>query len=645
MTAAPLAQRTAARSAARLAGACACACALSVSLAPTHGAPPPAPAPLPARVILVPVAMTGTDGELGPQLGPGVTFSRFTEPRINSGGTVAFGAGLSGEGVTVQTNGGIWRADAAPPSPVMRTGTDGALGPQVAPGVTFSGIPYYGRLYLGLGDDGTIVFPNSLVGVAASDPRSRLGLWRVSAGAPSPVALTNTDGDFGPNIGLGRIFAGDSIGLVGVVSVGDHGEVAFTNGVVSPEHGSSGIWRVDDASPVAIMSTEPGSPAYSAPGVDGGFGMVETAYWQANDRHGRVSFAALAIDSTGFHHRGIWSAAPGKPPVLRVLRGSDGPAGPGLGPGVVFGLIRSRNYLSVNDAGALAFSVDMGGELPPSLGDGKSIWLVEQDGRRPVAAGKTDGSLGPGLGPGVTFRTFKIPLVGGDGDVVFRAEVTGDELYESGIWVARAGELRPIMVSGVSGVLGPGLGAGGVFANQTSVFDGIAINSRGEIAFGASASVPGSMTEGGGGVWVFNGSRTLLIVIRGRAVDLDPTSDVDVRTVASVSLVSYDGGIGGIVRPLSGGQDGRPTILSDTGEVALLLEFTDHSSGIFKARYHDSCPGDLTGDSLIDGADLSALLSAFGTADSLTDLNADGVVNTADLGLLLNRFGSACEPE
>lgn len=49
-------------------------------------------------------------------------------------------------------------------------------------------------------------------------------------------------------------------------------------------------------------------------------------------------------------------------------------------------------------------------------------------------------------------------------------------------------------------------------------------------------------------------------------------------------------------------------------------------------------PGDLTGDGVIDGADLGLLLGAWGTADGAADLNDDGVVDGADLGLLLGAW-------
>jgi len=52
------------------------------------------------------------------------------------------------------------------------------------------------------------------------------------------------------------------------------------------------------------------------------------------------------------------------------------------------------------------------------------------------------------------------------------------------------------------------------------------------------------------------------------------------------------------------------------------------------------CPGDLSdNDRVIDGADLGALLGAWGSADAEADLNADGVVDGADLGMLLGAWG------
>lgn len=58
-----------------------------------------------------------------------------------------------------------------------------------------------------------------------------------------------------------------------------------------------------------------------------------------------------------------------------------------------------------------------------------------------------------------------------------------------------------------------------------------------------------------------------------------------------------------------------------------------------------ACPADITGDGVVNTADLVRLLSLFGTSvgpGTPEDLNGDGAVNTSDLVLLLGRFGATC---
>ncbi len=58
-----------------------------------------------------------------------------------------------------------------------------------------------------------------------------------------------------------------------------------------------------------------------------------------------------------------------------------------------------------------------------------------------------------------------------------------------------------------------------------------------------------------------------------------------------------------------------------------------------------ACGGDANGDLVVDGADLSVLLTMFGQATTPgngADFNSDGVVNGADLSILLSRFGISC---
>jgi endonuclease I len=76
---------------------------------------------------------------------------------------------------------------------------------------------------------------------------------------------------------------------------------------------------------------------------------------------------------------------------------------------------------------------------------------------------------------------------------------------------------------------------------------------------------------------------------------------------------------------LAGATEGTAIVVTLTGEVVAGL-----------------CPGDLNGDTVVDGADLGQLLGAWGGGPGPADLNGDGTVDGADLGLLLGAWG-ACE--
>ncbi len=83
----------------------------------------------------------------------------------------------------------------------------------------------------------------------------------------------------------------------------------------------------------------------------------------------------------------------------------------------------------------------------------------------------------------------------------------------------------------------------------------------------------------------------------------------------------------------------------DGSTIAFLGLYTDHfeyQAFLVHLNPPPACPGDANGDFLVDGADLSVLLSQFGQSvipGSGGDLNGDGSVDGADLSVLLSNFG------
>ena len=68
-----------------------------------------------------------------------------------------------------------------------------------------------------------------------------------------------------------------------------------------------------------------------------------------------------------------------------------------------------------------------------------------------------------------------------------------------------------------------------------------------------------------------------------------------------------------------------------------------HALTYFGEPETPACPADLTGDGSVNGADLSALLAAWGpcaSGDCSADLTGDGVVNGGDLAVLLSSWGA-----
>jgi uncharacterized membrane protein len=140
------------------------------------------------------------------------------------------------------------------------------------------------------------------------------------------------------------------------------------------------------------------------------------------------------------------------------------------------------------------------------------------------------------------------------------------------------------------------------------------INERGDIVgWDASVSVNGVPQQG----WVRPAGGTK---VRLNDVIIDPGGVWDIRVPLDINDA---GQIVGIAVKLD-------ELGNEIPGVAVLLNPVD-------------LPPDITGDGVVNGADLGALLGAWGSCPGAlcaADLNADGVIDGADLGLLLGAWGA-----
>ena len=120
--------------------------------------------------------------------------------------------------------------------------------------------------------------------------------------------------------------------------------------------------------------------------------------------------------------------------------------------------------------------------------------------------------------------------------------------------------------------------------------------------------------------------------------DNDPNSEtmrrIDVTAVVA-AWAAGESNFGFAITPeiISGNDDGIEIRASENGNAILRPRL----EVVFAAA-----PGireDLNGDGRVDGADLSILLSEWGTPSAVADIDADGFVNGADLAMLLSAWG------
>ena len=149
-----------------------------------------------------------------------------------------------------------------------------------------------------------------------------------------------------------------------------------------------------------------------------------------------------------------------------VLTDTDGPLGPNLGDRVVF---RSVANPALNSSGSIVFSgVIEGPDIQGTNNQG--IWTASASPQSATVVARTGTAreLGPGIGPGNVFDSFRAPFLSEGGDVTFHAFAqqggVGSPESWDGIWRIPAGQSPfALSITGDDDVMGPGLGDGIAF--------------------------------------------------------------------------------------------------------------------------------------------------------------------------------------
>jgi len=190
------------------------------------------------------LALVARTGSQAPGMDAGVNFSGFGDPVLNGAGQTVFGGGLTGPGVDVSNDGGLWsEGGGSGLALIVRTGSQA---PGTDAGVNFSG----------LGDPilngaGQTAFVGFLTG-AGVDGSNESGIW--SEGGGSGLALVARSGNQAPGTAAGVNFSFfNGLVLNGAGQTAFSGELTGAGVTLANDRG---IWATDSTGHLYLIARE-----------------------------------------------------------------------------------------------------------------------------------------------------------------------------------------------------------------------------------------------------------------------------------------------------------------------------------------------------------------------------------------------------
>ena len=441
------------------------------------------------------------------------------------------------------------------------------------------------------------------------------------------------------------------------------------------------LYRGGDAYPAGtgvVMSVSAGSPQYVN---NDGKALVSAALTGT----GVVTAAGVTQNNSAV----MWMGPSGKTVVIR-----KGDAAPGFTDGTVFqpdtfGLACNGDGIVISGKLAAASGITTSNDgvyLTNAWGNGLEIFARK-------------GSPIPGY-PTLNFQNLvtattapitlaQHPLMN-DGSIVFRSSLGGSGatvgINDSATFSAKNGVFTMLLrkgdsVPGISGLVFSSTGSGSVMNNNGMyAYEGILMNADGTSitdttigssflgvrkangtvvvlarALDAIPGIPGATYAG------ISGSSSVCISDSGVVVF---ANSFNLGTANNTAIFAWDEVTGLRVIAKSGDTNftgtacNQLTLFGGTGVTGNGINSALNAAGQLVIRAGDSvnsintiakidlgstpCPADLTGDGVVNGADLAALLGAWGPCSGScpADLTGDGVVNGADLAALLGAWGN-----
>jgi hypothetical protein len=407
------------------------------------------------------------------------------------------------------------------------------------------------------------------------------------AGPPEDIRKVLQGGDPAPGLEPGTIIdASRGTGLTAWLS--DNARmmvVAWLAGPGIDETNDQAIWigAPDDLQLIWRKGME-------APGTGGArFAWANFAVF--NDQR-QIAFIGGLVHEPGIdytNHVGIWSGPGGG---LRLVARYGDPA-----PGTT-GQITGLNPPSFNRWGNLTFSELISDEDAGIVND-NALW-THVDGVTCLIG--RNGDAVPDIASAVELGAIGNPTMRAVADVFYVVKYRGvgvDESNEWAMWLGSCGDPREVLRDDSPAPSFPM----DIRLRLVGIAPGVcALNEHGDIVTGSEMSGSGVSEQDNVIVWLRDSFREIWFPLLRSGTVIDERALV-IRGVGDLSDSYWN---------KTSGSDGRLQSLNDGGQLAIRLEFTDGTHGVFVA--HLEWPGDSDGDRDVDLTDFASLQQCYGKA-------------------------------
>jgi hypothetical protein len=499
-------------------------------------------------------------GQSAPGLPIDTSFLSFGVPSLNSLGQVSFSGTLTGppRDISILNNTGIWTEGIGSLALLARE-NDPAAG--ATAGQLYSD---FNAISPNISDSGDVAWLSS-----QRAPASSLAIPTIWSGNVGTLMMHTSVGSGAPGLPAGVNIAAINEPPV----INSQGDVAYRPRIAGPGVDITNQWTLwkTNGGPPELLARQ----GDSAPGTSENFATLWVI--RINDA-GQVGVSAdlTSIDSGTQPQSGLWLSNGN---VLELQVKDFSPA-----PGVVgaeFNISQSTPLL-LNSSGEFAFraflreSVTIGVDTTNDQG----IWSSGTGSLQLVAR---EGGQAPGIVAGGNFFGFDPPKFSNGGQTAFIASLAANALLgitpanSTGLWSDANGNLQLVARAGDQA---PGMPMGAVFdsffGGRSSV--GVALNAAGHAAFFTSVTGGGVTSTNNTGLWAQDQNGNLRLVLReGELFEVAPG---DFRTISFITFQSQSAGGEGLARGFN-----------DNYQLALHLNFTNNTSGIFVAQVSVPEPG------------------------------------------------------